>query len=275
MIVCYARGGGLGHLTRIRAYLHTVHDDEPATILTDSGFAGDPRVLGPHRVLPPAALPSLKPSVLVVDAFPFGIDGELVAMPRAQLAAYPLAVRTALARAVRTVHLARLLRWDAYRSLLPAEPIEFDQTWILEDLHPAHAAHLARTSVACDRLSLSDPPSDSDSSAADGVWLIAHAGPPSEIHDLLAYARECAELERCRPRLMLAAPGRPAGLPGDVEHTDRYPVWPLFAGADRVITAAGFNAVRQMAPWRDKHRMLPFPRRWDDQFTRASRARQW
>ncbi|WIM99691.1 hypothetical protein ACTOB_003351 [Actinoplanes oblitus] len=256
MIVCYARGGGLGHLTRIRAYLHTVHGDEPATIVTGSPFAADPRVLGPHRVLPVAALPSLRPSELVVDAFPAGIEGELSDPPRAD----------------RTVHLARLLRWAAYRPLLPREPIRFDQTWILEDLDPAHAAHLARTSAACDRLRLTDPPS-APAGLAAGAWLIAHSGPETEIHELVAYARECASWEGCRPRLMLAAPHRPAGLPADVEHTDRYPVWPLFASAERVVTAAGFNAVRQLEPWRAKHRMLPFPRRWDDQFTRAARAR--
>ncbi|GAA4604688.1 hypothetical protein BJY16_005104 [Actinoplanes octamycinicus] len=267
MIVCYAPGGGLGHLTRIRAYLHTVHGDEPATILTGSPFAADPRVLGPHRVLPVAALPSLRPSELVVDAFPAGIDGELRSLPRG----------------ARTVHLARLLRWDAYAALLPSVPIRFDQTWILEDLRPAHAAHLARTSAACGPLHLTDPPDLvdppylidqlSDSAHPQAVWLVAHSGPDPEIHELLAYARECASLEGCRPRLLVAAPHRPAGLPDDVEHTDRYPVWPLFADVERIVTAAGFNVVRQLAPWRAKHRMLPFPRRWDDQFTRAARAR--
>jgi len=39
MIVCYANGGGLGHLTRIRAYLHTTGWDGPVTILTGSPFA--------------------------------------------------------------------------------------------------------------------------------------------------------------------------------------------------------------------------------------------
>ena len=51
MIVCYANGGGLGHLTRIRAYLHTrPPGGEPVTILTGSPFAADPRVIGGHRV---------------------------------------------------------------------------------------------------------------------------------------------------------------------------------------------------------------------------------
>src|SRR5262245_49672099 len=93
MIVCYANGGGLGHLTRIRAYLHTRAPGAPATILTGSRFAADARVTGRAAVLsaPPglesaalgewisAALASLGASELVVDAFPAGLRGELTA----------------------------------------------------------------------------------------------------------------------------------------------------------------------------------------------------
>lgn len=258
MIVCYAQGGGLGHLTRIRAYLHTVHADEPATILSASPFTADPRVLGPHRLLPAAALPGLRPDLLVVDAFPAGLDGELSA--------------ASVPPGARTVHLARLLRWDAYRGVLPPDPVRYDQTWTLEELTPGHAAE-----VRGEPLALTDPPPapgpDRDG-AADGAWLILHSGPDTEINDLIGYARECAALEGLRPRLVLAAPRRPAGLPDDVVHVDPYPAWPLFAGAERIVTAAGWNVVRQTRPWRAKHRMLPFPRRWDDQFTRAARARR-
>ncbi|GIF15775.1 hypothetical protein [Actinoplanes teichomyceticus] len=269
MIVCYAQGGGLGHLTRVRAYLHTVHADEPATVLTTSPFGADPRVLGPHRPrsLPPGADPAavlreLRPDTLVVDAFPAGIRGELRA--------------ASVPPGTRTVHLARLLRWDAYRELLPPDPIRFDRTWTVEPVTGAHGAHLTRTSAAVAPLSLTDPPAGvgPDGGVAHGAWLILHSGPDAEIDELIGYARECAALEGERPRLVLAAPRRPCGLPDDVGHLATYPAWPLFERAARIVTAAGFNAVRQAAPWRAKHRMLPFPRRWDDQFTRAARARR-
>ncbi|GIE88988.1 hypothetical protein [Actinoplanes regularis] len=261
MIVCYAQGGGLGHLTRIRAYLHTVHADRPATVLTTSPFAADPRVLGPHRLLRFSGpigpvLRDLRPETLVVDAFPAGIDGELAVLPAG----------------IVTVHLARLLRWDAYRPLSGLS--RFAQTWTLEELDPEHQAHLARRSAALAPLSLIDPAPPEPAGIADGTWLIPHAGPATEIEELVSYARECAALEGRRPPLVLASPHRPPGLPADVEHLDVYPVWPLFASAERVVSAAGFNVVRQMRPWRAKHRMLPFPRRWDDQFTRAARARR-
>ena len=31
---------------------------------------------------------------------------------------------------IRVVHLARLLRWNAYRPLIPENPVRFDQTWL-------------------------------------------------------------------------------------------------------------------------------------------------
>ncbi|MEV0898890.1 hypothetical protein [Actinoplanes sp. NPDC049802] len=255
MIVCYAQGGGLGHLTRIRAYLHTCHGDTPATILSTSPFTSDPRVLGPHRLLPASALPSLRPSLLVVDAFPAGINGELTA--------------ASVPPGTATVHLARLLRWDAYRPLMPPDPIRFDRIWAVEELDRSPLGDASP-------LSLTDPAPSADpdpAGVADGAWLIVHSGPEAEIHELIGYARDRADLEGARPRLVLVAPHRPPGLPPGVGHIDPYPAWPLFARAERVVTAAGFNVVRQLRPWRAKHLMLPFPRRWDDQFTRAARAR--
>lgn len=256
MIVCYAHGGGLGHLTRIRAYLYTVHGDSPAVILSNSAFAGDVRVLGPHRLVTVRGsvgelLRELGASTFVVDAFPGGIDGELTAAD--------------VPDGVRTVHLARLLRVEAYRR----KPLDFDQVLMVEELSAPHVALLSEISGDVGRVELRDPPSELGG-VADGAWLIPHSGPDSEIQELIWYARECAALEGRSPRIVVASPLPP---PAGVEHVDVYPVWPSFAGAERVVSAAGFNVVRQMSRWRSKHRMLPFPRRWDDQFTRAARAR--
>ncbi|MDN3359812.1 hypothetical protein [Actinomadura sp. DC4] len=270
MIVCYANGGGLGHLTRIRAYLHTVAPGRPATILTGSPFAADPRVTGGHPVRSApgglgrdgltrwlaAALAELNPAELVVDAFPAGLSGELTAR--------------VIPAGTRIVHLARLLRWDAYRPLLPPEPPVFSETWLVEPVTAGHSAYLRAVSGTAGPLELAEPPSES--LAVDG-WLIVHSGPEAEIAELVEYARETAALEGVRPRLTLVAPSRPEGLPPGVEHRDVYPAWPLFASAERIITAAGCNVVRQLARWPDRHRMMPFPRRFDDQFTRAARVR--
>jgi hypothetical protein len=272
LIVCYAQGGGLGHLTRLRAYLHTREvTAEPVTVLTGSPFAGDPRVVRGHRVLSAPAglgrgglarwvgetLAALRPRELVVDAFPAGLSGELSA---------------AIAPAgTRVVHLARLLRWDAYRPLLRADPLGFTETWLVEPVGGAHRAYLEAVSSVVAPLTLVDPPEPEP--AGPGGWLIVHSGPSAELSELIAYALDTAAFEEARPRLTLVSPSRPEVLPPGIAHRDVYPAWPLFAGADRIITAAGYNAVRQLARWPERHRMLPFPRRFDDQYARAARAR--
>jgi hypothetical protein len=281
MIVCYAQGGGLGHLTRIRAFLHTtlrttLHTTgcgERVTILTGSPFAADARVVGGHEIVsaPPGldrdgisrwigtVLADLAPRELLIDAFPAGLYGEL------HCGVVPAGTRV--------THLARLLRWDAYRPLLPAAPPRFDRTWAVEPLAPAHQAYLRSVSSALAPLELAEPPAEPPAAAqalAPGGWLIVHTGPATEVLDLVEYARESAAAENARPRFTLVSPCRPAGLPAGVAHLDVYPAWPLFPAAERIITAAGCNAVRQLAPWRSRHRMIPFPRRFDDQFARAA-----
>ncbi|WP_433245214.1 hypothetical protein [Actinomadura nitritigenes] len=255
MIACYAAGGGLGHLTRLRAFLHTLAVDDEVVVLSDSPFAADPRVSSGWTVRPASTrLAALAPDELVVDAFPAGLKGELARPPSG----------------IRVTHLARLLRWDAYLPLLPADPPRFDRTFVLEPLDPAHEAHLRAVSAEIAPLALTDPPAE-----ALGVrgWLVVHSGPDDETLELLAYARDMAAMEGADPPLTLVSPHRPDGLPAGVVHLDAYPAGPPGPGVERIVTAAGFNAVRQYAPWRDRHRVLPFPRTLDDQFARAARVR--
>ncbi|MFA1548709.1 hypothetical protein [Actinomadura chokoriensis] len=252
MIVCYAAGDGLGHLTRLRSVLHTLHLDGPVTVVTGSPFADDPRVTGGWHVVRSAA--GLAPDEVIVDAFPAGLKGELTRFPSG----------------TRVTHLARLLRWEAYEPLLPGDPPVFDRTFVLEPLEPAHEAYLREVSDEVSPLALTDPPSEPVD--VDG-WLIVHSGPDLETLELVAYAQDMASAERISPPMTLVSPHRPDGLPQDIAHLDLYPAYTPGPNVERIITAAGFNAVRQYAPWRERHRMLPFPRSLDDQFTRAARAR--
>ncbi|NDU75918.1 hypothetical protein GWI34_25300 [Actinomadura sp. DSM 109109] len=254
MIVCYAAGDGLGHLTRLRSVLHTLGREGPVTVVTGSRFAADPRVTGGWAVVRAAGPAVSTADEVIVDAFPAGLRGELTALPSA----------------ARTTHLARLLRWDAYRPLLPADPPRFDRTFVLEELDPAHHAYLRAVSDEVVPLTLADPPSEPVD--VEG-WLIVHSGPGEETLQLVAYARDMASAERVRPPMTLVSPARPDGVPPDVAHLDVYPAWVPGPNVERIVTAAGFNAVRQYAPWRERHRMMPFPRSLDDQYTRAARAR--
>ncbi|WUH97880.1 hypothetical protein OHR68_30865 [Spirillospora sp. NBC_00431] len=254
MIVCYAAGDGLGHLTRLRSVLHTLRLDGPVTVVTASPFAADPRVTDGWRVAPSLDLAAVTADEVIIDAFPAGLKGELTRVPPGP----------------RVTHLARLLRWDAYQPLLPTDPPRFDRTFVLEPLAPAHHAYLRAVSGEVTPLTLTDPPAEPID--VDG-WLIVHSGPDAETLELVAYARDMAAVEGVRPPMTLVSPHKPDGLPPGVAHLNAYPASQPGPNVERIVTAAGFNAVRQFAPWRDRHRVLPFPRTLDDQFTRAARAR--
>ena len=56
-------------------------------------------------------------------------------------------------------------------------------------------------------------------------------------------------------------------------HRDVYPAEPHFAHAEHIVTGAGFNAIHETAPFRDRHTAVPFPRELDDQYARAAMIR--
>src|SRR5438477_10791873 len=122
MILYYAVGGGLGHLVRARAVLHTLGLEDDAALLASAPQALDRRVVGamPVHVAPVGSdrdlpgyrrwvadtLQRLHPEAIFVDTFPAGLVGELAGLRE-------------LTRA-RLHYVARLLRWPVYRAAVPA-----------------------------------------------------------------------------------------------------------------------------------------------------------
>jgi hypothetical protein len=94
-----------------------------------------------------------------------------------------------------------------------------------------------------------------------------HSGPAEEVLELIAYTRELTTA-----RVLVATPCD-VPMPDGFERVDAFPVSHLYADAERIVSAAGFNVMLETEPWRDKHLVLPFPRRFDDQFARAARRR--
>jgi predicted glycosyltransferase len=243
VILYYALGGGLGHLTRARKVLAALGLTDRAVLLTASRFAHDPRVTGGLPVLKvprnlgrdrAAFRAWLQPVLreadeLIVDSFPAGILGELsgLALPPAR-------------------HVARRLRWDAYEPRLDGPLPRYDAIYELEplshDLGPTQPLELPATPIG-------EPLVD------EPHWLVVHSGPQHEVDELLKRAHDA-------PKLVVVSP----------HHRDVYPVAPHLAHAERVITAAGFNAVHENAPWRERHTLVPFPRALDDQFARAEKV---
>ncbi len=275
MLLYYALGGGLGHLVRARAFLHTLGPATEATLFTSSRFADDHRVTGglpvvrvPDslggdraglRALLEVTLAATRAARLVVDAFPAGLLGELAGWaPPPGLALW---------------HVARLLRWDRYTS--DASPLlpRYDVTFVVEPLHAEHRRALESASASIRPLDLVDPPFPPPEPIEGPHVLVVHSGPDEETLDLVACARELAAAGGRDTRVVLASPSRPEALPESVEWRNAFPSTGLFPAAERIVAAAGFNAVRQTEPFRAKRFLVPYPRRFDDPFARAARVR--
>jgi hypothetical protein len=275
MLLYYAIGGGLGHLTRARAFLRTTGLDGEAVLFTSSRFADDPRVTGGLRVVHvPKELDGDRDGLraflertisdlgvrrLVVDAFPAGLLGELA--------------EQATPSGLALWHVARLLNWERYSAEASPHLPLFEKTFVLEPLHDDHRRALEAVSVETRHLDLVDPPSAPPEPVQPPYALVVHSGPDEETADLVACARELLRADVSRARLVLVSPQRPRDLLPDVTWRDTFPATGLFAEAERIVTAAGFNAVRQTAPFRSKRFLVPYPRRFDDQFARAALAR--
>ncbi len=261
MIHYYALGGGIGHLTRGRRVLETLGLE--ATFITASAYASDVRVTGGFPVVqvPPDLsaewLRSIVRGRLIVDTFPCGIQGELSGLD------VPMDL------------VARRLRWDEYRRAVPHPLPRFDTVWLMEDLEPAHQAVLCSASKRRARLQPASPGGGrAEATPYVKCWLIVHSGPEEEVRELVAYAEELFRVEP-RPERVLVATRCAIDLPPGFELIDAYPVTPLFASAEKIISAAGFNIMLETEPYRDKHHPVPFARRFDDQFARAAARKRF
>lgn len=287
MILYYALGGGLGHVTRARAVLHTLGCPTPAVILSSSPFITHVPVTDgvqiqsvptsfahdrhAYRAWLKQLLAELQPTALYLDVFPTGIVGEFCDFP--ELDQTPV------------YYVARRLRWSAYARQLRGRVPRFHSTLILEPLEEAHLEFINACSARVSSLSLIDPPRNLSNAenvtlekmlaSVESFWSIVHSGNRDEVRELISYAEEMRQYEGAHARLIVAAPEHnvPA-LPVYARKLGLFPARALFPFADRIISACGFNIMRQMAPFRQKHYSMPFARRFDDQYWRAAYWRQ-
>jgi hypothetical protein len=280
MNIYYAPGGGLGHLTRARAVIHTLNLQD-VTIITSSPFADDKRVVGDIPVIrlfrefehnPQGYrkwLASLfnhhKPTEIFIDTFPGGIVGEFCGFP--------------FSEQVKLSYVARALRWDYYSALLNGSLPRFDMVYKVEQLPSAQDEFCLANSQALQFLNLIDPFAGYEPEHwviedlgldVNKLWLIVHSNSNAETSELLALANETAASETIKPQIVVVSPEPPQV---NVKHIDFYPASGLFPVADRIFTGCGFNAMRQTEIYKDKHYFIPFVRPFDDQQRRAETSR--
>jgi hypothetical protein len=260
MILFYAIGGGLGHLSRCQAFLHTMGwEHRDCRIITASPRAAEvfdrSRIIAPPETADPKVLRRFVDDLLhlesfdeiYLDAFPAGILGELVDWQGPELNL-----------------IARHIKWEAYQKRIRGSLPQLGQVFACEDISREQIAAMKFREIT--NLNLKWPDLPGGIKLGLNCWLIVHAGPEEEVAALYGYAKQVAQMRKLTPQFCIV--GNPELNPDSFPEAvvrSTYPAWPLFEQAAMVITAGGFNSVAQMSSLREKHICLPFYRPLDDQ----------
>ncbi len=276
-IFYYALGGGMGHLMRAHAIARSLAriDTRPFVTFTNARFAQpvvpirlqlegrpQPEELG---ALARELLTALKPSVLVVDAFPAGILGELPAL-LPKVACPKVAI-------LRRLQPAWVEKWELPRLLAS----RYDQAALIEpgarfDGYPAQVPTRETPPVLARNASELLAPAEARAALEHGgeapLVVAAITGEPLGDYGIL----RAAETHLCAAcgddaSLRLAVPMRPGG------HAAKsffpVPLMEVLTGVDLVIGACGYNLAHETAALGVPAIFLPQRRTYDDQRGRA------
>lgn len=273
----YALGGGMGHLMRAHAVARVFSriDGRPFVTFTNARFAQpevpirlqlegrpDATALG---ALARELLTVLKPSVLVVDAFPAGILGELPAL-LAEVACPKVAL-------LRRLQPAWIEKWELPRLLAS----NYDLVALIEpgagfDGYPTQvptrepAPVLARN--ASELLTPAAARAALEHQGEAPLVVAVITGEPLGDYGILRAAEShlraaCGDCAALR----LAVPMRPAGHAA--KSLFPVPLMEALTGVDLVIGACGYNLAHETAALGVPAIFLPQRRTYDDQLARA------
>jgi hypothetical protein len=271
MILYYALGGGLGHISRSLALLAHAPQPLPTAIrlLVSSRSAEVARPVAPcpMDLVPERAMADRRLYVrfldeylrrydvtcIVLDTFPFGLLGEL----------------KHAASGLPRVLVGRYLRWDAYRercgdlsgALWPRVSVMIEEQ---DHAYQEQMARHGRVIAASGPISLARPANGTERDARPACAVV-HSGPPEEMDRLAAMARR-----------VMAGYGV-EGMP-EVFTPDKgvFPVERSLSRFTDVVSGAGYAgcAAAAVLKGRVRYHLHPFPRRFDDQSLRLRRLRE-
>lgn len=294
-IVHYALGGGLGHITRTLAIREYFGYHSTCITLCSPRFLNlEPFHSQLNLVSPPdtfsthrdelrdwvyAQLLRYQPRIFCVDTFPGGLLGELCEIP------------SQLNLPTMEWHwVARALKWDTYSQVLPGRLPKFDRLFSVEPLPEEQVQSMKDSFGLWESLKLKPPSVHQPplgfhellrrwASLENPIWLLVHTGSDSEWKELFDYAFACAKMESIVPHWAAVMPENSADFmnwersrPQKVEVVNLSPSVFLFPFVDKIFSGGGFNVMLETERFRYKHRPLPFPRRFDDQFARIARS---
>lgn len=273
MNLFYVNGGGLGHLSRINAFIFTKKIKlEECLILTSSEFATLLFPISNIKTIPNKYSEDKKKLVLFIkntidensfeniyiDTFPLGILGEL------QFVDF---------KGISLNYIARHLKWNLYSSLYQYANLKYKFTYIVENVDNEHFEFIDSNSNQQLRLTLDYQKSKPTKEVLEifnspkEIWLIVHSTPIDEVLALLEHAKDIANVENKNPQFVIISQSK-LGISEDIIQLDYFPAYNLFPYANKIISGCGFNIMQQTKNFRKKHIAIPFPRKFDDQFNR-------
>ena len=274
MTLFYSFGGGMGHVSRsIAIARQSMLGDY--RILTATGFAADlvdkDKLIFIDQTLQ-KDISQLQQELtktlndngikeVFLDSFPVGILGELIDFK------WPSEIRVN--------YVARLLKWRKYLSRFSFQIPKFDRVLQVEKLHKEHQEFLD-ANYTVENLKIKKPSVLQKKLTNEKYALICHSGNEEEQLELCRFALEVTSLKNLTDlKLFLISPEKPADLPEGIEWRTSTLARQYFEYSELIVTACGFNLMNECLPHKGKHFFLPFDRKFDDQFSRASSYRNF
>ena len=307
MILYYAMGGGLGHLTRASAVWNTLKINlSEILLLTASTHAHEPYIPTNVRVLHVEARMQEKEnreeyqkflknillnndiSAIYLDAFPLGIIKEW---------AFLADFLKENQMNIKIYYLARLLNDNYFDNIENnsesnsekfSENIVYNTVFLLENLTPKNLVYIEKNTQNTENLTLIYPKIVRNTLNTDIIgnllenlpknyWLIVHSEPLKEIEILLDFANKIAHKELKKPFFVIVCAleisekikNFSENNNKNILWTNYFPASDLFENAEKIFSAAGFNIMQQILPYHRKHYLMPFKRKLDLQEVRT------
>lgn len=270
MHIFYVQGGGLGHLTRIDKLITTLKiSKDSVIIITPSVFTlyfkdyqfvklswSTTLIDWINQI---QAVLTLNPvTSFYIDTFPLGINGELNSVYNA----FP---------DVNYIYISRILKWETYLIAMPKQHnITFSKTIVLEQLYDSHLDWITSHSKNCINLTIK-PNSITPISCIDTPYvMVVHSGGKE---DVLKICNQAIDDYKTSPNMhIIVFTQVDIQLKKDklIINKNVFPVAHYYENAINIYTAAGFNSIQELKPFKHKHVVIPLEKLYDDQFFRAS-----
>lgn len=273
MIGFYVLGGGFGHLTRVSIFIKTQKIKPPFKIITNNPNAGrffkedeiiylKKREIESKEILRNSITTILNKNQFnefYIDVFPTGILGELPA---------------SIFLNTNVNLLTRRLKWETYLPYLNNEPIHFKKVIAFEPLEEEQQQYITTYSEEFIQAKLTYPIHPTPevekkiTELEKPLWLVVHSSNTEELELLWQHARDIALVHQIEPQWVVLS-DQTLSLPESVWQLPNENPASWFPYADKIFSAAGFNTIQQLIPFAEKCELLPFQRRFDDQFWRV------